>query len=577
MNPKKDIAGLVAGILSIKEFPGDKIDGLLEVPPQKELGDLSLPCFRFSAFMKKKPAEIALMLKQKIEVQLKAKKGSGFIEKIEVKGPYLNFFYDYSLIAGQLIPEVLKERKNYGRNSGGKAKKVMVEYSAPNTNKPLTLGHLRNDSIGMAVSRMFEANGWKVIKANLFSDRGVHICKSMYAYDKWGEGKNPNKKPDHFVGEFYVMFSKKLEGQPELEEEVKEMLRKWEQGDKKVRALWKKLNNWVIEGMKQTYKEFGSEFDVEFRESDFYDKARPLIELGLKKKIFEKDEEGNITAVLEKEGLGKKVILRADGTSVYISNDLALTKYKFEHFNLNKSIWVVGSEQNLYFRQLFKAFELMGFKWSSDCIHLNYGMVYLPEGKMKSREGKIVDADFLIEEMKKMAKEEIFGRHPELNGKELGERAKAIGLSSIKFFLLKTDALKDMHFNPKQSISFEGETGPYVQYSYARAKSILRKSGKIEGKADYALLNSSSEKKLISLILNYPAIVKVCTESLAPHSLCQFLLDFTASFNEFYRDCPVIEAESPGLRNARLKLVESSSIVLGNALHLLNIEALNEM
>ncbi|MEW6295930.1 MAG: arginine--tRNA ligase [Candidatus Diapherotrites archaeon] len=577
MNSKKEIAVLIAGILSIKDFPEGKIAGLLEVPPQKELGDLSLPCFRFSGFMKKKPAEIALMLKQKIEVQLKSKKGIGFIERAEVKGPYLNFFYDYSLIARQLVPEVLKKGKNYGRNSEGKAKKVMIEYSAPNTNKPLTLGHLRNDSIGMAVSRLFDVNGWKVIKANLFSDRGVHICKSMYAYGKWGEGRNPNKKPDHFVGDFYVMFNRKLEGQPELEEGVKEMLRKWEKGDKKVRALWKKLNEWVIEGMRQTYKEFGSEFDVEFRESDFYDKARPLIELGLKKKIFEKDEKGNITADLEKEGLGKKVILRADGTSVYISNDLALTKHKFEKFGLDKSIWVVGSEQNLYFRQLFKIFELLGFKWSSDCIHLNYGMVYLPEGRMKSREGKIVDADFLIEEMKKMAKEEILERHPELKGKELDERAKAISLSAIKFFLLKTDALKDMHFDPKQSISFEGETGPYVQYSFARAKSILRKSGKIEGKAGYDLLNSPSEKKLISLILNYPVTVKECSESLAPHSMCQFLLDFTASFNEFYRDCPVIEAESSELRNARLKLVEASSIVLGNALHLLNIGALNEM
>lgn len=573
MDFKDKIAKVLEKNISLKEFSSEGIALLLELPPSSELGDLSFPCFKLSPLLKKKPTEIAEELKKKLE-----KGKEKFIERMEVKGPYLNFFLDYSFVANELIPAILKEKEGYGTNDKGKAEKVMVEYSAPNTNKPLTLGHLRNDSIGMAVSNLFESNGFKVVRANLYNNRGIHLCNSMIGYMKWGQGKKPDIKPDHFVGKFYVMFHQKAKEQPELEKEAFDLLNKWEKKDKEVRGLWKQMDEWVIKGFRETYKEFGSVFDVEFKESDFYDKAKPLIELGLKKGVLIKNEEGAIEAILERHGLNKKAILRADGTSIYITNDLALTKHKFEKFGLDKALWVVGSEQNFYFKQLFKILELLGFEWAKKCVHLSYGMVYLPEGVMKSREGIVVDADAIINEMKELAKKEIIKRHKELSEKELGKRAKAIGLGAIKFYLLKIDPVKDIYFDPKESIALEGETASFIQYAFARCSSILKKSkSKTDSKkVDFSLLDSVQEKKLMAILAKYPSVIESSLNSLSPSMLCHYLLELASSFNAFYRDCKVLEAEEEK-RKARILLVEGTSIVLRNGLSVLGINVVEEM
>jgi arginyl-tRNA synthetase len=567
MNLKENLSAELAKASKLNQ---EFLKELIEVPPLRELGDYSFPCFKLSKELKKNPNEIALDLKQKIDV-----KKISFIKSIEAKGPYLNFFLDYSFIADNLVLKILKEKNKFGLNSFGKKKKVMVEYSSPNTNKPLHIGHLRNDSIGMSLSKIVEANGFKVIKSIWINDRGIHISKSMLAYQKFGKGKKPDKKPDHFVGDYYVLFNQKAKENPELEEEALELLNKWEKKDKKTIFLWKKMNSWAIKGLFQTYKKFGSEFDVIYRESEQFEKGKEIIDLGLKKKVFFKDEQGNTVVDLEKFSLGKKVILRKDGTSIYLTNDLVLSVEKFSQFDLEKSIWVVGSEQNFYFKQLFKTLELLGFPWVSKCMHYSYGMVYLPEGKMKSREGKVVDADDLIQELTGMAKKELLKRNPELKEKELNKRAEVIGLGAIKFFLLKTDAVKDIYFNPEESISFEGETSAFIQYSFARCKSILRKTTKQKTKAEFTNL-TPEEENLVSVLSLFPKKVVSSFNSFSPHILCHYLLELTSAFNVFYQKCHVLNAEE-NTKNSRIALVEAVSIVIENALNLLGINALDEM
>ncbi|MAF80017.1 arginine--tRNA ligase [bacterium] len=543
---------------------------IIEVPPQSELGDFAFPCFKLSPAMKKAPVEIAKQLSEQIKLPAS-------FEKVVATGPYLNFFVKKSSVAKQTLSAVLKQKEKFGHSNSGKGKKVMVEYSAPNTNKPLHVGHLRNDSIGMAVSNLLDATGHKVIKANLVNDRGIHICKSMLAYEKWGKGKKPNKKSDHFVGDYYVLFNKHVKENPSLEEEARFLLKKWENKDKAVHALWKKMNKWAIDGFKTTYKEFGSHFDIWFKESEFYNQAKTLIKDGLESEIFYENDDGAIVAKLEHHKLPNKIVQRADGTSIYITNDLALTKHKFEKFKLSESIWVVGSEQNLYFKQLFKIFDLLGFKWASQCKHLSYGMVYLPQGRMKSREGTVIDADDLMESVGALAAKEIKKRYPALSKAEQTKRAKAIALAAIKFFMLRIDEAKDLHFNPEESLSFEGETGPYLQYTYARAKSILRKAGKKQVKPDYKLLTENIEKKLVLLIYNFPGVVEKAANTLEPHLLSQHLLETAAAFNSFYHALQVINADSKELVATRLALVEATSWVLKNGLNLLNIQAIEKM
>ncbi len=568
VSPKQKIAKALESALE-KQLSQEEILSMLEVPPQPEMGDFAFPCFKLSKILKKAPQEISAELSTKIKLP-------SMVSEAKIAGPYLNFFVKKDWAAKQAISAVLKQGDLYGFGKAGRGKKVMIEYSAPNTNKPLHVGHLRNDCIGMSIGNILEATGHKVTRANLVNDRGIHICKSMLAYKKWGKGKEPNKKSDHFVGDYYVLFNQKVKEDPSLEEEARFLLKKWENKDKETLALWKKMNAWAFKGFKETYKSFGTRFDVWLKESEFFDKAKPIIEDGLEKGVFFEDDNGAIVAGLEHHNIPNKVVLRSDGTSIYITNDLALTKHKFEHFKLDQAIWVVASEQNLYFQQLFKIFELLGFGWAGSCKHRSYGMVYLPEGKMKSREGTVVDADNLFEDMSALAAKEVKKRYPKLSKAELEKRAKAIALAAIKFYMLKVDEARDLQFNPKESLSFEGETGPYIQYTFARAKSILRKAKKPK-KVDYSKLETDLEKQIVMLLYKFPQTVEKAALSLQPHLVSQHLIELATSFNSFYHSSRVLNAESEELANARLALVEAVAQVVKNGLNLLNIKPIEKM
>jgi len=564
MNFKKSIANAVS---KASGEPIGKITKLIEVPPEKTLGDFSVPCFALAKGTN--PAEKAAELMEKIS---KPK----FVLEIKTAGPYINFFLDETVFSKECIESVLNEKDSYGTSETGKGKNILIEYSAPNTNKPLHVGHLRNDCIGMSVSNLFEFTGHNVTKANLVNDRGIHICQAMLSYMKFANGKTPQSegmKGDKFVGDYYVKFNKEVKENPALQEEAGELLRKWEKKDPDTIKLWKEMRSWVLDGFNETYEKFGSRFDELFFESDFYEKAKPLIDLGLKKGVFEKNEEGAIIAKLKQHGLSDKVVLRADGTSIYLTFDLALTKHKQEAFKLDKNIWCIASEQNLYMKQLFKVLELLGFAWSKNCEHLSYGLVFLPEGKMKSREGKVIDADDLLKEVQTIALNEIKKRYTELSEKESTERAKAIALAAINFAMLRIDHKKDFTFVPEQSLSFEGESGPYLQYTYARCKSILRKAGKSK-KPDFKQLTGEKEKELLKLLIAFPETLNKALEARSPHIICHFLLELASAFNAFYHETRVIGSEA---EQARLALVEAVSIVLKNGLNVLNIPVLEEM
>ncbi|MFC1801322.1 arginine--tRNA ligase [Nanoarchaeota archaeon] len=559
---KEEIAKLIAKEVKLKK---EEILSLLEVPPQEEMGDFAFPCFKLG----KNPVEEAGKLAGKISK-------NKVIERVEQKGPYLNFFVKKEFFVKDTLVKIQKEKKKYGFVKKNK-KKILVEYSAPNTNKPQHLGHVRNNLTGMAVSNLLESQGYGVVRLNWINDRGIHICKSMLAYIKWGKGKKPNKKTDHFVGDFYVKFAQELKKNPKLEEEAQELLKKWEAGDSELRKLWKKMNGWTYEGFKETYQELGCEFDKWFYESEIFEEGKKLVLKAFEKKILEKDEQGNILANLEKYNLGKKVLLRADGTSIYSTADIALgvEKAKYKPF---KSLYVVGNEQKFYFQQLFKILELFGLKdYAKVCKHLNYGMIFLPEGKMKSREGKVIDADDLMQEMVDEARKEIKKRHKKLSKGEVEKRAKMIGLGALKFFTLKFDVQRDFVFDPEESISFEGETGPYVQYTHARICSILRKAKqKISTKISFEVFNQEEEIRVVKLLGNFPQVVEKAAEDYKPHLVARYLIDLAQTFNEFYHKCPVI-SEMEQVMKARLLLVDSVRQILENGLKLLGISAPEEM
>jgi arginyl-tRNA synthetase len=548
---------------------------LLEVPPHG-LGDFAFPCFVLAKELGKNPVEISKQIEKELTANLPE-----FLEKVEAKGPYINFFILKSALSGSVL-ENIYSTKGFEKLGDGR---VMVEYSSPNTNKPLHLGHLRNNVLGLALSNLLEKSGHKVIKANLVNDRGVHICKSMLAYAKYGEGKTPKSeglKSDHFVGAMYVLFNEKLKENPGLEDEAQAMLKKWEDGDKEVHALWKKMNAWALDGMKETYDAYGTKFDEWFLESDLFKTGNKdaLIKEGLNKGVFQKEDNGAISAILEDVGLPNKILLRGDGTSLYATNDLMLTQEKFEKFKLDKAIWVVANEQDLYFKQLFKIFEKLGRNWATNCFHLSYGYVSLTSGKMKSREGTVVDADDLLKEISLIAKKEVDARYNELDEEEKQRRANAIALGAIKFYLLKNDAKKDMVFDPKASISFDGETGPYLQYTYARAKSILRKAkneNKAPSKKNFDLLNEDKEKELVIALEKFNDSVKKSWEQLSLHPLAHNLLGIAEKFNSFYHEINVLKSESEELLKARLSLVQATTMILAKGFEILDIVALEEM
>lgn len=558
--------------LKILKTSGIKNIEKLEVPHQEEFGDLSFPCYELAKEQKRNPVEIANDIVSKIKVPK-----NSIIERVEVKGAYVNFFFNYSKFSQLMLKTILSRKENYG-GSNGKKDKIMIEYSSPNTNKPLHVGHLRNDSIGMSVSNILEFLGNKVIRTAIINDRGVHICKSMLAYQKWGNGKTPQKskiKPDHFVGNFYVMFEKKLKENPKLEEDIHAMLQKWENGDKEVRTLWKLMNGWVLNGMRETYNLFGSKFDFWTYESEIYDKGKDILEEGIKKNVFIKNEQGDLVAKLEPE-LPNKVVLRADGTSVYITQDMSLARMRFEKYKMDKMIYVVASEQNLHFKQLFKILQLLGYGWYRSCHHLSYGLVNLPSGRMKTREGNVVDADDLIREETELAKQEILKRDKKISKKELEDRGRKIALAAIKYYLLKVEPIKDVLFDPNKATSFEGDTGPYIQYAYMRCANILNKVKKWEKN----LLNKEmhpGEKKLIKTLSMFPSVILQTSNDLKPNYICNYAFELSNTFNNFYENHRVINAETKNLKNFRLSLVDATKIVLASCLKLMGIETVEKM
>lgn len=540
-----------------------EILSLIEIPPSQEMGDYAFPCFSLSKELKKSPSKIALTLRTNIKNIPKE------FEDIQTSGPYLNFYLNKKLIAKKIIPEIISKQEDFGKISVEKPKKTMVEFPSPNTNKPLHLGHLRNMSIGESVSRILEFSGEKVIRANLNNDRGIHICKSMTAYEKFGKDKKPGrKKSDHFVGDFYVLYNKKLNDK--LKSRAQEILQLWEKGDKKIHALWKKMNNWALEGFKETYDKFGIHHDIEFFESNLYKKGKNIVEKGLKNGIFEKTKDGAIKINLEKEKLGEKVLMRKDGTSVYMTQDLYLAKLKFEKYKIDKSIYVVGNEQNYHFNVLFSILRKLGFK--KQMYHLSYGMVELPEGKMKSREGNVVDADNLIKDVQKLVKKEL-NKREKLSKKELEKRSLIISLASIKYMLLKTDIKKNMLFNPKESVSFEGNAGPYLLYTYARSCSILKKAKNYSSNIKIKNLEKQ-ENKLLTKLNNFTDIFSKAKENLNPFLIANYSYELCKTFNEFYHSCPVIDSEK---KDFRLSLVKCFKIILKNSLNLLGIDVLYKM
>ncbi len=478
---------------------------------------------------------------------------------------------------------------------------VMVEYSSPNTNKPLHLGHIRNNLLGFSVSRILEAKGRKVIKVNLVNDRGIHICKSMLAWLKYGKGETPEssgKKGDHLVGDYYVRFDQaykeeikllmeeghsreEAEQKSEMMAEARDLLRKWENDDPEVVALWKKMNAWVYEGFNDTYNRLGVDFDKIYYESQTYKLGKELVNKGLNNEVFFKKEDGSVWVDLQDEGLDSKLLLRSDGTSVYMTQDLGTAHQRFSDYNINKHIYVVGNEQNYHFQVLSIILKKLGFDWYNKLYHLSYGMVELPEGKMKSREGTVVDADDLIAGMVNTAREmsDELGKLAEITDNQKDEIFRQVGLGALKYFILKVDPKKNMTFNPVESIDFNGNTGPFIQYTYARIQSVLRKAGKKlpEIPGGYSRIISGKELSLLKMLYNFPAAISEAGRDLNPSIVAAYLYDLAKEFNQFYHDHSILNAENETFIDFRLNMVSAVADIIENGMYLLGIEVPERM
>ncbi len=518
------------------------------------------------------------------------------IEKIDAKGGYVNFFFNYERISKLLLKGILGQDKKYGSSDLGKKQKVLIEYSAPNPNKPMHIGHARNNFIGMSIHNILSFASFEAHPVNWINDRGSHICKSLWGYlqfgkrgskeiehwkklldewynneKKWLTPKDVNKKPDYFVMDFYVKANNMMEENEEYDKQNREILQEWENENPKVRKLWKKMNAWAYEGWNNTYKRQGCIFEKYYYESDIYKRGKGIVSENIDNRIFVKTEKDTVIADLEKHGLPGLVFIRSDGTSLYSTADLALTEKKVKDYPKAKYIWVVGVAQKLYFEQLFTIFELLGYAKKESCYHLGYGMVSLPEGKMSSRKGTVILSDDLMDEVHNLIEIEVEKRNPELAKKKKDEITEKIALGAIKYDMLKIDAFKDMVFDPKEVIKFEGNTGPYLQYAYVRANNILKKAKKWKEQYSSEKI-SEEEKKLINKLLEFPSIVEKTAKELKPHYLCNYGHELSDLFNTFYHFHPVLQIQDKNLRNFRLTLVKAFTIALKNCLTLLGID-----
>lgn len=488
---------------------------------------------------------------------------------------------------------------------------VMIEYSSPNTNKPLHLGHMRNNLLGWSLAQIMEANGNRVVKTNIVNDRGIHICKSMLAWKKWGNGATPEstgKKGDHLIGDYYVAFDQhyraelaeftakfKAEGMTDEEaekrakeesplmKEAHDMLVRWEQGDEEVRALWKKMNDWVYQGFDETYKAMGVGFDKIYYESETYLEGKAKVEEGLAKGLFFRKPDGSVWADLSNEGLDQKLLLRADGTSVYMTQDIGTADLRFKDYPIDKMIYVVGNEQNYHFQVLSILLDRLGFKWGKELVHFSYGMVELPNGKMKSREGTVVDADDLMEEMVSAARRtsEELGKFADMTENERNDIARIVGMGALKYFILKVDARKNMLFNPEESIDFNGNTGPFIQYTYARIRSIMRKA-EAEGIVLPSVLPDTlplneKEVQLIQKLNSFETVVEQAGKDYSPSGIANYCYELTKDFNQFYHDYSILNAESAEAKTLRLALAKNVAKTIKNGMQLLGIEVPERM
>jgi arginyl-tRNA synthetase len=558
-------------------------------------GDYTLVTFPFIKAAKTTPESTGQIIGE-----LLLKENANIINFNVVKG-FLNFSLANLFWLNEF--KEIASQPNYGiKKANSTGKQIMLEYSSPNTNKPLHLGHIRNNLLGFSVANIIQTQGHEVIKVNLINDRGIHICKSMIAWKLFGNGETPestNEKGDHLVGKYYVAFDKEykrqtaeLEAQGLTKEEAEkkapimlqtqEMLLKWEANDPETIELWKTMNNWVYKGFDVTYKKLGVTFDKLYYESNTYLLGKEIVQEGLAKNIFYKKENGSICIDLTNEGLDEKVVLRSDGTSVYITQDLGTAIERAKEFpKLNQMIYTVGNEQDYHFKVLFKCLEKLGYDWAKECFHLSYGMVELPEGKMKSREGTVVDADDLIDGMVATAKEttEELGKVEGFTNEELETLYTTIGMGALKYFILKVDPKKKMMFDPKESIDFNGHTGPFIQYSHARIKSILRK---FEKPTTQLIISDSivlqpKEKELVKGLYDFSIALEESATSFNPAIVANYIYELTKLFNQFYNECPVLKEENETIKEFRIKLIETTASIMKNGMKCLGIEVPERM
>jgi len=553
-------------------------------------GEVTIVTFPFVKFSKKSPEETGAMIGEYL-----VNNTDLVVAFSTVKG-----FLNLSIASSYWIDALQQIFANaqFGKLPSKNAR-VMVEYSSPNTNKPLHLGHVRNNLLGYSVAEILKYAGYNVIKANLVNDRGIHICKSMLAWEKFGNGETPassGMKGDHLVGKYYVEFDKaykkEIEGliaqgltedqakkEAPMIKEAQEMLLKWEQKDEHVLSLWKMMNDWVYEGFAVTYKSMGVDFDQYYYESNTYNLGKDIIDEGLSKDVFFKKEDGSVWIDLTADGLDQKLVLRGDGTSVYITQDLGTAQMKYEQYKMDNSIYVVGNEQEYHFKVLFLILEKLGMSWAKGLFHLSYGMVDLPSGKMKSREGTVVDADDLISEMIQSAKEqsEALGKVADFEDEEKERLYRSIGMGALKYYLLKVDPKKRLLFDPNESIDLQGHTGPFIQYSYARIQSILRKaSNNAPSNANISDINAN-EKDCIMQLLKYPTIIEDSAKTYSPALLANYLYDLAKTFNKFYHDDQILKQEDANRLNFRLMICKNTADVLSSGLALLGIEVPERM
>lgn len=586
---------------AIKELYGTEVEASLTQlqKTRKEFkGHLTLVTFPFLKISRKSPEQTA----QEIGEWLSA--NSPYISGFNVVKGFLNLE-----IAGKCWLELLSDINSlpeYGIiKAADNSPLVMIEYSSPNTNKPLHLGHIRNNLLGYSISEILQANGNRVVKTNIVNDRGIHICKSMLAWKKWGNGETPEstgEKGDHLVGKFYVLFDKhyreelknlqeqgmtkeEAEAKSSLMAEAREMLRLWENGDKDTVELWKKMNSWVYAGFDETYKVLGVNFDKIYYESETYLNGKDEVLRGLQEGTFFKKEDNSVWADLTGEGLDQKLLLRGDGTSVYMTQDIGTAKLRYDDYHIDRMVYVVGNEQNYHFQVLAILLDKLGFKFGKDLVHFSYGMVELPKGmgRMKSREGTVVDADDLVEEMVVTAREtsDELGKLDNCTEGEANNIARIVGLGALKYFILKVDPKKNMVFNPKESIDFNGNTGPFIQYTYARIQSVLRKAAEtginISDAIDNSIQPTEKEESLIQLLAEFAAVVKQAGDEYSPAVIANYIYDLVKEYNQFYHDHSILKEENEAIRNFRLILSLNVSRTVQKGMQLLGIEVPDRM